>query len=136
MNMNSYNISDPEELLTGKIEFDNIEKVQYEIENKEWKKNKIEEYVSKLNLADNIFTFQDEKDNIQVIPYALVKKGKGNVLYYNYNNSNEKLYNNFISYINNLSKLHLRKLSLQDYLTENLTNRYYVIKDKSIYVWD
>ena len=134
--MNSYNISDPEELLSGKIEFDNIERAKFEIENKEWKKNKIDEFVSKLNLTENVFTFQDEKGNIQVIPYSLIKKGKDFVLYYNDNNSNETLYKTFLNYINNRNKLKLRELTLTDYFKENLTNRYFIIKEKTIYLWD
>ena len=123
--MQYFNIQEPEELLLGKME--------YEKRFNESEKISLSEFPSKINMSNDIFVYQDKTNNIYVIPYSI----KSDIVYYANNKDNpQNVLVEFKNYIIKRNNLNLKQVKNIDILNIDFSDKFYLIKDKLIYIWD
>lgn len=131
--MTFYNIQDPDELFSGKFKFEELEKKKAEKLHTEYKKSSVEEYINSLNLSETIFVYQDDKGNVEVIPYNIIHTELEDLVYYS---DNSHISDKFKKFVNTLKRLKIRKLDNRELFETSLNDRCYLIKNKEIHVWE
>ena len=135
--MKVYNIIDPEELISGKMEFDSIKSKIEESKGKEYKKLSLEDFLSTLDFTKTIFIHNNNND-IKVIPYVLLDVGEEKILFYS-KNADEDVNKNFDYFISNLNKVEFTPKTTAELLANNLKNplpEKYVMINNEIHTWE
>lgn len=135
--MKVYNIIDPEELISGKMEFDSIKSKIEKSKGKEYRKPSLEDFLSSLDFTKTIF-IHNNNNNIKVIPYVLIELGEEKILFYS-KNIDEDINKNFDYFISNLNKVKFTLKTTAELLADNLNNplpEKYVMINNEIHTWE
>lgn len=134
--LKEFNINSPEELFFSKYEYDRLNREKAESENKEYVNTTLENYLSKIDLSKEVFVYQDEEEELTVIPFKILEHNDEELLIYADNSKDKKVYEMFKKYLSNRKTVKLRMMSLDKYHEENFKNRCYIIKQHNIYLFD
>ncbi|MCH5166973.1 MAG: hypothetical protein J1F35_03685 [Erysipelotrichales bacterium] len=133
--LKEFNLVDLEQIVFGKVEYNNINRKIAESQGKEYEDVPFDQFLSKLNLNKEIFVYQNKNGDIEITPFQFIEFDDDQVLYY-IDKLEGKHLDKLKEFINNQKQLNVRKLLYNDFDKENLLERYYLIKNGEIYLFD
>ena len=122
-----FNIIKPENLLLGKLEYENIKNEKIELT----------DLVNKLDFSKNIFTYNND-GNVKYLPYSILDNKENRIVYYISNSENDNIADNeFKKYIENIDNIKLKEVTTEDILNKKVESlEFYIIKNGKMYIYE